>query len=99
MRKLLSIAALAAFLAVEIPLSAWMFKTYTVSQIFEDLADPVSLALMADFAFFAGAVFLWIVQDAKRSGHSMWKWLPAFIVSPSAFLFVYLILRKPEPRS
>jgi ABC-type Fe3+ transport system permease subunit len=46
-----------------------------------------------------GAVFLWMLRDARRRGRSAWKWLPLFIFSPTVALFAFLLLRPSDATS
>lgn len=91
MQKALLLVALIAFTCIELAVLVWSLQTYTVFDWFKQFSNPVALLILVDFAFFAGAVFVWLLKDG---GRRMWKWLPLYIVTPTGVLFVYLLLRK-----
>jgi hypothetical protein len=91
MQKVVLLVALIAFTCAELAVVVWAFQVYTVMQLFEEFFDPVSLIILIDFSFFAGAVWIWMLRDG---GRGLWKWLPVYILTPTGVLFVYLLLRK-----
>jgi hypothetical protein len=58
--------------------------------------EPLVLAMLMDFTFFAAIVFLLMVADARKRGASAWPWLPLVVLAPTVALLVYLLLRPAE---
>lgn len=86
------------FLAVELALLAWALDVYGGEGVAREFVYPVSLLVLADFFFFGAAVFLlWMVPDARARGRNPWPWAPFMVVSPTAALLVYLLVRPLKP--
>ncbi|HLG41965.1 MAG TPA: hypothetical protein VI643_01275 [Planctomycetota bacterium] len=97
MRKTL-LAALGVFLVIELALLVWALDVHGLEAALREFVDPVSLLVLADFFFFGAAVFLlWMVPDARARGRNPWPWAPLMVVSPTAALFVYLMVRGGPP--
>ena len=61
------------------------FQSLAGGQVLADLAIALTLAMV------------WMWQDARSAGRSIWPWIAATLVLGSFGPLVYLLMRKPAP--